>query len=143
MICLEKHRDLLSKLSPNKAKLNRTIIMSLSEHSEQVLLINWVRKAQRSDQRLALLFAIPNGGSRNIATARKLQAEGVLAGVPDLFLPVPCGDHPGLFIELKAKKGRVSRLQKNFMASLRLQGYRAEICHGHKAAIQLLEDYLQ
>ena len=38
---------------------------------------------------LALIFAIPNGGKRHIGTARKLKAEGVRSGVPDIFLACP------------------------------------------------------
>src|SRR3990167_7125439 len=36
-----------------------------------------------------LLFAIPNGGLRNIRVAMNLKAEGVRAGIPDYFLAVP------------------------------------------------------
>ena len=38
---------------------------------------------------LELLHAIPNGGKRDKVTAAKLKAEGVKAGIPDIFLPVP------------------------------------------------------
>ena len=34
-------------------------------------------------------FAIANGGLRNIIVAKKLKAEGVKAGVADLFLMIP------------------------------------------------------
>ena len=35
-----------------------------------------------------VLFAIPNGGKRNISTAKRLKSEGVVPGVADLFLAV-------------------------------------------------------
>jgi len=73
----------------------------------------------RMDHRCRNLFAIPNGGLRNIRTAVRLKKEGVLAGVPDLFLPVARGKFHGLFIELKTDKGVLSPSQKvmgeNFM----------------------------
>lgn len=117
--------------------------MKYSEHSEQVLLINWVRAQQKADPRLALLFAIPNGGARNAATGRRLKAEGVLAGVPDLFLPVPSRNFHGLFIELKtADGGRASPAQKAVISKLLGQGYKAEVCHGHQSAIKTIEEYL-
>lgn len=36
-----------------------------------------------------LLFAIPDGGRRDAVTGAHLKAEGVRAGVPDMFLAVP------------------------------------------------------
>jgi hypothetical protein len=72
------------------------------EHTEQVNLMQWWALACRGfgipEQ---LLFAIPNGGQRNIIVASKLKAEGVRAGVPDLFLAFPKKDAAGLFIEMK------------------------------------------
>lgn len=55
----------------------------VSEHSEQCVVIDYC-KIRRYP-----VFAIPNGGSRNKAEAAKLKAEGVSAGVPDLFIPIP------------------------------------------------------
>ena len=60
----------------------------MSEHQEQKALIQWARLNQQRFPELDLLFAIPNGGLRNIRVARKLKSEGVKPGVSDLFLPV-------------------------------------------------------
>ena len=61
--------------------------MKNGEHQLQVECVKWFRFQY---PKLAnLLFAIPNGGLRNIKVATKLKAEGVLAGVPDLFLAIP------------------------------------------------------
>lgn len=54
-----------------------------------------------------LLFAIPNGAVlRGSGKARamqwaKLEREGAVQGAADLFLAVPSGSCPGLFIEMK------------------------------------------
>jgi hypothetical protein len=116
-----------------------------TEHSEQVLLINWVRAHQVEHPDLALLFAIPNGGTRAKATAFRLRAEGVLAGVPDLFLPVPRKSAHGLFLELKAPapRGKLSKVQKDFIKQVKLRGYLAEVCFGHLEAIETIENYLE
>lgn len=89
------------------------------------------------------LFAVPNGGRRDKITAAILKSEGVRAGVPDLMLALPVGQHPGLFIEMKAQKtGRLSEAQRSWVERLRAAGYRVEVCHGWDAAKAVIEDYL-
>ena len=72
-----------------------------------------------------------------------MKAEGQRQGVPDLTLPVPSGSYHGLFIELKrVKGGRVSPEQKDWLAFLSGQGYRAEVCKGAVEAIAVINEYL-
>jgi hypothetical protein len=92
---------------------------------------------------LALLFAVPNGGHRDIRVAAKLKAEGVKAGVPDMCLPVPRGQFHGLWIELKAGKNTASTEQKWWLTELRACGHRAEVCRGWEAAARVIVDYLE
>jgi hypothetical protein len=124
--------------------------LSPSEHVEQRQLVRWATVFAKKYPALDLLFAIPNGGNRNVITGKLLKAEGVKAGVPDLCLPVPSGDHHGLFIELKresarpkrAGKGGVSTAQRWWLDSLSKQGFRTEVCYGAKHAIEIIEHYL-
>ena len=75
-----------------------------------------------------LLFAIPDGGRRDAVTGAHLKAEGVRAGVPDMFLAVPRQNAPGLFPELKKQKGgRVSENRKTMHEALSQGGYPGEI----------------
>lgn len=114
-----------------------------TEHQEQVKVIHWWRHAcARYGVPEFALFAVPNGGSRGVVEAANLKAEGVRAGVSDLFLSVPRGGLSGMFIELKAVKGRASPEQIEFIASARLRGYRAEFCFGADAAIAAITDYM-
>ena len=79
-------------------------LVSASEHDEQAGLVTWFRARFPR----VLIMAIPNGGFRSIATARRLKAEGVVAGVPDLFVPEWL-----LWVEMKKSrtgKSRASRL---------------------------------
>src|SRR5699024_8688971 len=103
-----------------------------SEHQIQCALIQWFDNTHR--QHRGRLFAIPNGGLRDTRVAKKMKAEGVRRGVPDLFLPVPAGDHHGLFIELKRPGGRLSADQKKWLDFLSGQGYRAVCCTGFDEA---------
>ena len=64
------------------------------------------------------------------------------AGIPDLCLPIAVEPFYGLYIELKAPKGRVSPKQKDWQKALRQQGYASEIVFGADRAIELLHQYL-
>ena len=84
--------------------------ISPSEHSEQVGFINWFR-AKYPD---VLIFAIPNGEKRAISVAKRLKMEGVVRGVPDLFVPAWT-----LWIEMKrVSGGRLSPEQKQMISYL-------------------------
>ena len=115
------------------------------EHREQVALMRWWSMACRSfgiDE--ALLFAIPNGGNRDAVTGAMLKAEGVRAGVPDLFLAVPRNEFGGMFIEMKKPKGgRVSRSQTDMLAALSSSGYKTSVCHGCEEAMTCIDEYLR
>ena len=90
----------------------------------------------------AVCFAIPNGGARDAITGARLKQEGVLAGVPDIFLAKSaCGKH-GMFIEMKTKKGRVSERQRDLFPLLEAQGYGVAVCHGWREAAETVEAYL-
>lgn len=90
-----------------------------------------------------LLFAIPNGGKRNAVTASILKAEGVVAGVADLFLAVPSPDYHGLFIEMKYGKGKQSPEQVAFQKAVIMQGYRYEVVRSFDEFMGLVNSYLK
>ena len=118
--------------------------MKTLEHDEQVNLMKWWSLACHHfsvDEKL--LFAIPNGGERNVIVASRLKAEGVRAGVPDLFLAQPNNGFHGLFIEMKKTKGGVvSDNQKCYLSLLKTSGYEVAVCHGWIEAKQTIEHYL-
>ena len=117
---------------------------SPSEHDEQVALFLWAELNRRKYPVLKLLFHVPNGGHRHIAIARKLKAEGVKAGVPDIFLPVSRFLYHGLFIEMKKKKGGViSPSQTEWIENLKKQGYSCDVAYGFEDAKKIIEDYLK
>lgn len=110
-----------------------------TEHEEQVTLFTWFRMRYAG----MLMYAIPNGGASSSITGARLRDEGVLAGVPDIFLPCPSGGKHGLYIEMKRQKGgRVSAPQKAVMQALRMQGYEVAVCHGWQEARGCIEQYL-
>lgn len=48
-----------------------------------------------------LLFAVPNGGSRNIIEAKNLKAQGIKSGVSDLLLLISKKGYSCLCLESK------------------------------------------
>lgn len=77
-----------------------------------------------------LIFAIPNGDHRAITTAKRLKAEGVVAGVPDLFIP-----QWDLWIEMKRREGgRLSEDQLRIIAHLQLVGHHVIVGKGAEDA---------
>lgn len=75
-----------------------------------------------------LLFAVPNGGRRNIREAAIMKGEGVTAGVADLLLLVPNGEYHGLAIEMKTDTGRQNVNQKQWQKKVESQGYKYIVC---------------
>lgn len=114
-----------------------------SEDQEQITLMSWAHRVKFGNGRLSdYLIHIPNGGSRNVVEASKFKKMGVKAGVPDLQLLIPNGLIHGLWIELKAKKGKVQPNQRLFMQRLEEQGYLCKVCFGADEAIQEIKKYL-
>lgn len=99
----------------DRLRKNRPVSAVPLEHAEQIGLINWFRTRFPS----VLIFAIPNGDHRAITTAKRLKAEGVVAGVPDLFIP-----QWGLWIEMKRREGgRLSEDQRRIIDHLKAIGH--------------------
>lgn len=116
----------------------------LTESQEQQLLFEWAALSAGRWPELALMYHIPNGGSRSKSEAGRFRAEGVKAGVPDICLPVAQGGYHGLYIELKrVKGGRVSPAQQGWIAALRDQGYCACVCKGWDDAAHIIKAYLE
>jgi hypothetical protein len=116
-----------------------------TEHGHQAAFFCWA--AQSGIPELEYMFAIPNGGLRNAATAGRLKAEGVKAGVPDIFLPVrmpgeAIGWACGLFIEMKVGRNKLSDEQKDYIAFLTDQGYKCEVCYSWETARDAALRYL-
>jgi len=108
------------------------LLITPTEHAEQVGFVQWFRARFPR----VLIFAIPNGEKRNISVAKRLKAEGVVRGVPDLFIP-----EWNLWVEMKrAKGGRLSPEQKEMIVYLEEIGHRVLVGHGaENASRQVLE----
>lgn len=112
-----------------------------TEHNEQKALFAWWRAQYRDME--PLLIAIPNGGARSLRTGAMLKAEGVRAGVPDIFLAWPAGGYHGLWIELKRRAhGYATPEQKFMLGAFRRAGYDCAVCRGWDEAREKIQSYL-
>ena len=106
-----------------------------TEHIEQVNFVNWLEFHHKEIK----FFAVPNGEKRSISVGKRLKAEGVRPGVPDLWFP-------GIFlvIEMKRQKGgRVSDEQKEWIDYLDKSGYVVKVCKGCEEAKKVFLDRLK
>lgn len=124
------------------AKLRKAL--QRSEHDEQVAVIQWI-DALAGDHLARLIFAVPNGARTSISVAKRLKAEGLRKGVPDLMLPVARHGYHGLFIEMKrvgGVKSDTSIAQMGWHGALLEEGYRVTTCYGFEEARQTITAYL-
>ena len=119
-----------------KTSLNKKVIYP-SESEEQIRFISEIRLNYKD----CLIFAIPNGGSRNIIEASRLKKEGIVKGIPDLCLIMP---NNILFIEMKKQKGgRLSDSQKEIISKINKNGFDVIIGYGYLDALEKFKNYLK
>ena len=87
-----------------------------------------------------LIYATPNGGSRNSIEAKRLKAEGVLAGVADLTILLPQGR--SVYIEMKVKGNRQTDHQKDFQQKAEALGYKYYVCYSFDQFKAIIEEEL-
>jgi hypothetical protein len=100
---------------------------------EQQGLVTWFRGKFPE----TLIYAIPNGEYRAMTTAKKLRAEGVVPGIPDLAVPAW-----RVWIEMKRKEGsNVSDDQKRIHNYLKGIGDTVIIGYGAEDASRKILDW--
>ncbi len=116
-----------------------------NEAQEQTDLISWARDCIKNNiyPELIMLYAVPNGGTRDKLEAVNLKRQGVVAGVPDLCLAVPKGKYHGLYIEMKVHPNKTTNKQEQWLANLSYYGYAVKVCYGAVAAKTAIEHYLK
>jgi hypothetical protein len=113
-----------------------------SEHQIQSAFIKRVRMNEKKYPMLKMLFAIPSGGARTAITGAMLKREGVIKGVPDLFLAYPSQGLHGLFIEFKAARGVLSSEQREMINALEDNLYACVVCRDAGEAWEQVMEYL-
>ena len=124
------------------------------EDDHQKALITWakfqrIKSGKFAGQKIIdYLFAIPNGGKRNVKEAARLKAQGVKPGVSDLMLALPNGGKHGLWIEMKRpivqgkSKPTASEAQIEWIEKMIAAGFEAKVCYGFDQAKECIQEYL-
>ena len=84
----------------------------------------------------------PNGGKRNAREGKRFKNMGTLAGFPDLFIIHGNNLYHGLFIEMKADKGKQQTTQKSFQVKVENIGYKYIVCRSFDEFKREIEKYL-
>lgn len=147
--------------APRKSRAKKPAGPRISEHAEQVAVIQWwASYCGTMGLDIRLLFAIPNGGARSEVTGAMLKAEGVRPAVPDLMLALPliesvrvkagevfgtfrARDFSGMFVEMKAGNGDHNKAQREYADLLRRHGYNCIVAYGATEAIRAIKAYCE
>ena len=112
--------------------------MKFSESKLQSECVKWFRLQYPN----VTIFAIPNGGNRDAITGAIMKREGALAGVADLFIMKPSSSYCGLFIEMKAGKGKQSEKQAEFQQKAIAAGYQYKVITSLDQFVKDVKEYL-
>ena len=113
------------------------ILMALSENSEQMVLVRWLRRNR------ILFCAVPNGGYRNVREARTLKRTGVIPGVPDILIFDSVGEYVGCALEMKregATQSSVRKEQRQWLSDLAERGWATLVGFGSDDAVEKLRE---
>lgn len=134
-------KDLLDhRIDPKLRAAMRRATVPL-EHDIQAALIARVRAMPHRYPELQLLHAIPNGGSRSKGEAGKMKAEGQLASIPDLFLPLARGNFHGLYLETKRPGEHQRKDQRETAGKLQANGFAVRVYRSIEEGLEILLQY--
>jgi hypothetical protein len=106
------------------------------EDAAQAAAVVWMQKLNIPH------YAVPNGAKRTLAAAVRLKSTGLVAGIPDLVIPVARRGFHHLYIEMKREKGgHVSDQQKYWLAALTQLGHYAVIARGFEDFKRIVSYY--
>lgn len=111
---------------------------SKDEARLQTACMTWVRLQYPHE----LIYAVPNGGSRNIIEAANLKKQGVLAGVFDINVDKARHGYHGLKIEMKRPGGKLTPAQKAYKAKCDAEGYLTAVLDTFDDFMKLINWYL-
>lgn len=116
--------------------------MKHAEDDQCRYLTQWRDANQRRIPELRWLYHIPMGGKRSAITASILKAMGTRPGLWDYIMPVRRGSSPGLVMEMKHGRNKLTPGQAEFGVHLESEGWKTAVCYHWHAAAAVVCDYL-
>ena len=112
-----------------------------SESQLQHSCLQWFRLQYPSLGKI--LFAVPNGGKRDVRTGALMKYEGSIRGVADLILLIPKKGFASLCIEMKTRKGTQSEEQIKWQREAEKYRNRYVVCHSLDEFMNEVNSYLK
>jgi hypothetical protein len=123
---------------PRKRKVSAPL--KESETQIQQAFFKWVELAYPLYR--PFIFSIPNGGRRSPREGKRLKMEGMLSGIPDLFIAIPHHSYHGTWIEFKTREGCLSDNQRKAIKNLTHMGYDCHVCRSWEDAAKIVTNIL-
>lgn len=89
------------------------------------------------------LFAVPNGGKRNVREAARLKRQGVKAGVHDLMLNIARNCYYGLDMELKIGTNKLTPKQVEWRDRMTRAGRLTAVCYDIDQVKEIIDEYIK
>lgn len=110
------------------------------EDCEQIKLFDWIKSRPDLEP---FCFHVANERTCSPQHGIILRRKGVKKGVFDNFIMIPREKWHGMILELKSRKGKLSKEQEGFMFDMASQGYYCIWSSGFNQAKKAIEEYLQ
>lgn len=134
---------------PKKKGALKSKIKPISESALQSQCISWFRAQYPK----IIIFAIPNAAKRSFRLAAKMKAEGMVSGIPDLFIAKAKLNElvyhddvlfHGFFLEMKrSQKEKTTENQNYYLEKLAEAGYKTAVCRSFDEFQQVVNEYLE
>lgn len=105
-------------------------------------LTQWRCAHERQIPELRWLYHVPMGGKRNKITASILKSMGTRPGLWDYILFARRGTCPGLVIELKHGRNKLTEEQAQLGSHLESEGWQTAVCYNWREAALEIVNYL-
>jgi len=118
---------------------NLTNMSKQKESQLQSECVKWFRYQYPTE----IIYAIPNGGSRNIIEAVNFKKQGTLKGVPDLCIIKGNSHYNGCYIEMKVGANKMSLSQSEMALKIAAKGYLVLLVYDFDTFKAKIDEYLK
>lgn len=128
-------------LPANERRENRKPRLQ-EEHNHQAAYFRILKLNERRFPELAFIFAVPNAAKRSPQLGMWMVKEGLVAGVPDIIIPMARRGYHGAFLETKFGNNKMSPAQIKFRDFLSKENYFVLACYDERKLTTITEWFL-